>query len=599
MCGITGFVDFSKKLTINELTKASIQLIHRGRDSKGEYFNVNTQYSIGLAARRLAIIDPSDEGNQPFISTCQNYLIVFNGIIYNYKELQVKLKAAGYIFRTNTDTEVLLNTYIQWKDSFLDIVNGIFSFCIYDKTTQQLLIARDRIGVKPLFYSYDAGAFYFGSEISALKSFSINRTINKNALNLFLKFGYFTTAETIFNNIYKLEPAQTIKLDLKTKEVQKTIYWSKSNHQENFTDLKSVINKTHQLLKQSILSRTISDVPYGVLLSGGYDSSTTTAIIQSHSKNPIHTYSIGFENESFNEAKDAKEIAKFLGTNHQEYYLSREEGCDIIKNLGNTYDEPIGDSGSIALFAATKLASKDVKVLLSSEGGDELFGGYPSYFKTLKWYKYLQLMPNLKALNKINPKLLSLIKNQTQLEFYINLNSYFTEIEIEKLTSTQFEFNIKSSNSDQLNTLLEFDLNNYLPEDLLMKADRNTMFCGIENRDPFLDNELVNYVTQIPQKFKIYNNQPKYILKQITHNYIPEKLMLRPKKGFSIPVEEWLKNDLKNFVMSNLDDSSIFGLVNPTYVNIILKKFYEGKKGYARKVWILLSLKLWADHHYN
>ena len=601
MCGITGFVDFSKKITQKELSDASLKISHRGTDDNGYYFDSNNNYTVGLAARRLAVIDTSNNGHQPFITNCENYIIVFNGVIYNYKDLQKKLKELGHSFKTNTDTEVLLKSYIQWKSSFLDFINGIFSFCIFDKTTQKVILARDRIGVKPLFYSFNKESFYFGSEISALKFYSSNRIINKNALSLYLKFGYFPTADTIFENISKLEPSQIIILDLKTKNLKKEFYWtfSNENHTIKDDDINETIRTTHKLLKHSILSRTVADVPFGVLLSGGYDSATTAAVIQNQSSNPVNTFTIGFEKKSLDEAKEAKIIAHFLGSNHKELYLNKEDGLDIVKNLGSIYDEPMGDSGAIALYAAAKLASKDVKVLLSSEGGDELFGGYKSYFFTLKWYKYLKFIPDIKYLNNIRPKLTSLLKKQTQLEFYINFNCYFTDEEIDHLISHEYKFIIDKCQKDNLNTLLEFDLKNYLPEDLLMKADRSCMICGIENRDPFLDYHLVNYVSQIPEKVKIYKNVPKYVLKQITHQYIPEKLMHRPKKGFSIPIEEWLKNDLKDFVISNLYNSSIHNLVNPFYVNYILKQFYEGKKGFSKKVWILLSLKLWAAKHYN
>lgn len=596
MCGITGFLDFKKITEKENLIRASNAIKHRGPDDYGHFFEENESFNLGVANQRLAIIDLSEKGHQPRISSCGNYILVFNGTIYNYKTLRNKLQKLGFTFTTNCDTEVLLNAYIAYKKDVFNHLDGTYSFCIIDKKLFKILIARDKIGVKPLFFHYKNGLFCFGSEIKAVNSYLHKKLVSKKALAIFLKLGYFLGEDTIFEDIFKLKPGHLLEFDIANPKFEVVKYWELPS----FTisdDHDKIVNRSHQLLKQSVISRTVADTDIGILLSGGYDSALTTAIIKKHSKTEIKTFTIGFEDEKLDESKDAKKIADYLQTNHFSKILTGKEAINIIKNLGHIYDEPMGDSGAVALYEACKLASEHVKVLLSSEGGDELFGGYKSYKSTIKWSKFFKGIPKTFLLDGLHPKFSNLFENKTELDFFINYNSFFNDKEIYDLIEQYPELQYLPNNKDTLNQLLDFDLQNYLPEDLLMKADRTNMYWGIENRDPFLGIELVEYLSKTPQKNKFKNDKLKSILIEISNQYIPKELMERPKKGFSIPLEKWLKNDLKEFIYDKLYNSNVHGLIKVKYVNEILNKFYAGKKGYSRKLWILLSLQMWADVH--
>ncbi len=601
MCGITGFVDFNKKTKKSVLEKASLKLNHRGTDSSGCYYDGKDGFNLGLASRRLAIIDISANANQPFISRCGNFAIVFNGTIYNYKELRKTLELSNFEFRSQSDTEVFLAAYISWNLDFLRRVNGVFSVCIYDKIKNKLIIARDNVGVKPLFYSFDQHLFTFGSELSACRTYSDDNKINKNALAFYLKYGYFPTHASIFSHIGKVKPGELLELDLHSQKLISQKYWSIPSQSVDLesSNEEDVIKKCHRLLIDSVLSRIIADAPVGVLVSGGIDSSLTAAIVQKNVPNSIQTFTIGFEDRNIDESVSAKKIAQHLNSNHHEYILTAQEAIKTIKNLGRIYDEPMGDSGAIALYAASKFASEKVKVLLSSEGGDELFAGYRSYVFSQKWFPIFRRLPSFKFLKHIHPKIPDLLAAKNTLEFFNTYNAFFTNDEILKLLRTNHPKRIANvKKRDTLNTLLAFDLENYLPEDLLMKADRTCMYWGVENRDPFLDKHLVSYAMQIPGNQKLKNGVTKHILKQIAYKYIPEHLLDRPKKGFSIPLSNWLHNHLKQFIVLHLQDFSLGGLLDQNEVNHIVKCFVAKKRGYDRKIWLLLSLKLWADEHF-
>jgi asparagine synthase (glutamine-hydrolysing) len=596
MCGITGFVDFKRKIELEKLVNASKSIKHRGNDDSGYFFEQKTTYNLGVANQRLAIIDLSEKGHQPMISPCGNYILVFNGTIYNYRNLRNNLQKLGVSFLTNCDTEVLLNAYIVWKNELFDHLDGIYSFCIIDKRSSKLLLARDKMGVKPLFYYFENGLFCFGSEIRAINQYLSKKIVNKKSLANYLKFGYFVENQTIFENIFKLKPGEKLELDIHSQTLEKEKFWTIPQQTKKYPHTE-IIENTHNLLKKSILSRTVSDVPIGVLLSGGYDSALTAAIIKKNNEKEFKTFTVGFEDKNLDESIDAKKISEYLKTEHFSVTLTNNEAVESIKDLGQIYDEPMGDSGAIALFHACKLAGEHVKVLLSSEGGDELFAGYNSYQFTLKWNKLFSFIPKTNLLNIIHPKFSNLTQINDLTSFFNNYNSFFSDDEILLLMDRISDFSPAMSNKDPLNQLLDFDLQNYLPEDLLMKADRTNMYWGIENRDPFLGIELVEYASEISQNSKLNNRQLKSILKEITHQYIPENLMDRPKKGFSIPLEKWLRNDLKEFVYDLLYNSNIHNLLDIKQINQIIDNFYNGKKGYTRKIWILLSLKLWADVH--
>ncbi len=545
---------------------------------------------------RLSIIDLSARGHQPFKSDCGNYVLVFNGTIYNYKELKLELSNYGVKFKSDSDTEVLLQTYITWPDTYLKKLNGVFAFSIYDGIKNKFFLVRDKIGVKPLFYYFENNTLLFGSELRVfLKQLIVPKKINMAALSLYLEYGYFPSKYSILHNVFKVSPGEVISLDISSGKLEKTRYWHLNTSviagDENTA---SILKNTHEKLVRSITSRFISNAPTGFLLSGGYDSSTVAAVAQKQLANKIQTFTIGFKEAKYNEAHDAQKIADHIGSEHHTLYFNNSLIHDLITSLGQTFDEPMGDSGAIPLLLAGQLTQKHVKVLHSAEGGDELFGGYNSYFQSLKYSPFAGIVPFPPSLKK--RRLINIFSQSNPLNFHKALRGYFTKEETLLLTGTANELEFDHNSDDKLNTLLNFDLLNYLPDDLLMKADRCLMHFGIENRDPLLDIDLVEYITALPGDKKCPERKAKYLLKEIAHQYIPKHLLDRPKKGFSMPVGIWLSNNLKEFTKQKIRTLSERNLLNPQIISSTLSRFQRNPQSYfSGQIWILLALELWLE----
>jgi len=621
MCGIVGFIDFNKKLKRDTLANMTKVIAHRGPDDSGEYFFESNFANIGLGHRRLSILDLSKEGHQPF--HFRNLSIVYNGEVYNFKEIREELLKEGFEFKSNSDTEVIIKSFYHWGIKAVDKFVGMFAFSIFDKDSNKIYLFRDRAGVKPLYYYYREGVFLFGSE---LKSFhecrEFSKEIDISTLAQYLQHGYILDPYSIFKDTYKLNSGSYLEIDLKTKEIKKEKYWSVYDfYAKPKLDLseEEVIDHTHSLLKKSFSYRMVSDVPVGVFLSGGYDSSIVTAILQSQSRDKLKTFTIGFHEKGFDEAPYAKEVANYLGTNHTQYYCTSKEASDIIPTLVDIYDEPFADSSAIPTILVSQLAKKDVSVVLSADGGDEIFVGYNKYDMLLKFYNKYKKYPYLlrhflsKGMNssaslfsyKIQRKVFkrtALIGNRDVREFFENMSKHYNSRELKKLFINDIEIRDNfgedvSKIRDDLDKVLAIDYSTYMRDDVLTKVDRATMSVSLEGREPLLDNSIIEFMAQVDSKIKYKNGIKKYILKEITHQYLPKELMDRPKKGFGIPIFEWFKNDLKEYIDYYLAPERLKeeGIFNADVVSHRVKLYFDGKLEDINEIWYILVFEMWYE----
>ena len=608
MCGITGFL--SKKYNSKDLQKITDSLYHRGPDANGIFFDENI--GIGLGHRRLSILDLSTNANQPFYSVCDRYVLVFNGEIYNFEAIYNELKKeTGFERKTVSDTEIILEAFVHWGDDFIHKLNGMFAFAIWDKNNNELKLFRDRIGIKPLYYYWVDNVFAFSSEIKGLTQLITKSklTINRNSIYDILHLGYTPQNFTAFNEIKKVPSGSFLKV--KDKEILITKFWNLNKQIKTETIKDEFIAKKglEDRLKLAVEKQMISDVPLGTFLSGGVDSSLVTALAQKMSSNPINTFSIGFKDDKFDESRYAKKIAQELRTNHHEFILTEKEAIEQVDNLLSIYDEPFGDSSSIPTLLVSKMAKKYVSVALSGDGGDEQFLGYGMYqwakrmnnpviFRLRKpIYKALNLTGN----NRIKRGALvinALSKTNLKAHIFSQEQGFFSALEIDKLLVSSIKGNFLEENwnldreLDPMENQALFDLHYYLKEDLLVKVDRASMYHSLEVRVPLLDHDVVSYSLNIDPSLKYKNGVSKYLLKEVLYDYLPKKLFVRPKKGFSIPLSKWLKKELKYLIDQNLSKVSIesCGLVNFHVVNGLVNRFLNGEDYLYNRLWILIQI---------
>lgn len=610
MGGITGFIDHSNCLNEKDLRNASATLCHRGGDGNGFIFIKNEHYTLGIANERLATIDTSDKGKQPLTSTCGNYIITFSGTIYNYLALRETLIKYGVIFSTLTDTEVILESYKKWGKDAFEKLDGSFAFVIFDKILNQLLIARDEIGAKPLYFFKSKNCYAFASEIRALLSYpTFEKKVNKNAIATYFRYGFFVGEETIYEGIFKAKKGSLTTVDIHSGNS----YEAPLKRHRKADDLikndedseEQIVNHIEDLLTDSILKRNIADVPVGILLNGGYDNATIAAILQKNQTKKIKTYTVGIEN-NLKEIAQARKIADYLKTNHHEFLLNSKDAIQILKKLPNVFEEPIGNSGVIPLLFLAENAKKDVRVLLNAEGADELFGGYRTYTKAIKFKNLDELKipsflkkPIYALLKKYNNKTKAIIESKGLLDKYLEINACFTPTQLQRLVQSEYKLKVNRIQDDQnIKNLLIHDLENYLPNDLLFKSDKSFMHFGIENRDALLKVELINYLKGLDPKWFIKGGEQKYLLKKITHKYIPSHLMKKPKGGFVIPLSLWLKTIFKPLVKEyiNVDKLNEHDLLNTEEVLRIKAAFKTNSSTYnAQKLWLILQFQMWYE----
>ena len=614
MCGIAGFV--SKIFSKDDLINMTNSIQHRGPDAEGHYFN--SEIGIGLGHRRLSIIDLSSAANQPMTSHCGRFIMVYNGEVYNYKEVANNLNILNW--KTSSDSEVILEAFIKWGVDFVNELNGMFAIAIYDLKKNKLFLFRDRMGIKPMYYSKYGENLIFASELKAIKQLKKNKKLNHSSIYAYLHLGYIPKNQTFYENIFKLNPGSYIEFSKnKYKETQ---YWFIENKIQNKTisDFNSSKNQLKFLLQDSIKKRLISDVPIGTFLSGGTDSSIVSAVAQEVSNSPINTFSIGFKEAKYNESEHAKKVANHLGTNHYEFILTQEEALIELENIMEHFDEPFADSSALPTMLVSKMAKKYVTVCLSGDGGDELFMGYGAYnwakrfSNPLLWRSRKTISLLLSKASKNYFKRAGLVFNSPKENLKSHIFSqeqlFFSEIELYKLlkskcvkkNNTINEINIEKKLNRELNLNEKqafFDLNNYLVDDLLVKVDRSSMYSSLEARVPLLDHRIIEFALNINEDLKIKNGTQKYLLKELTFDYIPKEIMERPKWGFSIPLENWLKTDLYYLIEKYLNKSAIeqTNFLNYQYVNEILLRFSKGENYLYNRLWSLINLQKFMLNH--
>ncbi len=634
MCGISGFVDYSKTSDKNILEKMNRMLAHRGPDGEGYGIYETEKATIGLGHRRLSIIDLSEGGSQP--KTFQNLHITFNGEVYNYEEIKKELEALGHFFDSHSDTEVVLHAYMQWGSEALQKFIGMFAFVIYDEDAQQLFACRDRAGVKPFFYCQKNGLFLFASELKAVAQHpQFVKEINIDAVAAYMKLGTVPTPHCIFKNAYKLKPGHFLILDIKSNSLTTKQYWNVYDAYNKPTlkiALPEAISETEKILTSAFNYRMVSDVPVGVFLSGGFDSSCVTALLQKDRTEKIKTFTIGMPDAGLNEAPYAKDIANYLGTDHTEVYCTQKEALEIVPQLPFYYDEPFADSSAIPTMLVSKIAREKVTVALSADAGDEVFAGYGKYDYMLQYGKKLNSIPSVvrkvtagimnaipaNAIPMLNKKYLfqsryeklkELLKNPSDKNILKSISTAISDTTINRLfktttTTLQTGFDseeLLTNNYNPLAYTMAIDYQTYLLDDILQKVDRATMSASLEGREPFLDHRVIEWAAQLPIEYKYNNGNKKFILKEIVHKYLPKEMMDRPKMGFGIPLANWLRSDLEKYVNQYFDIDFVIkqNIFDITEIERIKKAFYEHKTERADIVWYILMFQMWYDKWMN
>jgi asparagine synthase (glutamine-hydrolysing) len=630
MCGISGFADFNKTTTAGVLEQMNRSMAHRGPDGEGYAFFETGEASLGFGHRRLSIIDLSEGGRQPM--QYGQYTVTFNGEIYNYQEIKQELVAKGHQFLSSSDTEVILHAFAEWGKACVHRFIGMFAFAIFDSQQQRLTIVRDRAGIKPLFYYYENGLLLFASELKAFHCHpGFKKQLNHSAVAAFLQYGNIPAPYCIFNNTYKLPPAHILELNLTDRQITTEKYWNvydAYNQPKLQIGFEEAVNETENLLQSAFEYRMVADVPVGVFLSGGYDSTSVAAILQKNSTRKIKTFTIGVGDDKLNEAPFAKATAEYLGTEHYEYYCTEQDALSMVNDLPFFYDEPFGDSSAIPTMLVSKMARQEVTVALSADAGDECFAGYNRHQYLVEYGKKLDSIPGFakKAMGSLMDaipaesipvlskrynfanrydKLKGILKNYSEESIMLSLSQQYADEEVKKflvrdvqtLSTLYTSGELKKEFYSPLSYIMAIDYQTYLADDILQKVDRATMAFSLEGREPFLDHRVIEWAARLPDNYKYNKGIKKYILKEIVHKYVPESMMKRPKMGFAIPVEKWLQQELKPLVDKQLSKERIHkdGILNFEAVKHIKESFYSGKTENYVKLWYLLMFQMWYE----
>jgi len=631
MCGICGFFDTSHSTGAAQLEAMTLTLQHRGPDGSGTQVFNSPHGSLGLGHRRLSIIELSPLGKQPM--AFKHLWVSFNGEIYNHAELRQELEQLGHCFTSHSDTEVLLQAYARWGNAAISRFTGMFAFALYNSQTQSLLLCRDRAGVKPLFYYCHKGLLLFGSELKALTAHTdFKKQLNPQALETYLQLGYVPAPHCIWQNTYKLPAGHYLHINLNQPLAADTLkpqcYWDichAYNKPVNEISYAEALHETEARLYKAFSYRMVADVPVGIFLSGGYDSSTVAALLQSQSHRPLKTFTIGVPDIGLNEAPQAAAIAKHLGTEHYSAYCTEAEALALIAQVPYYFDEPFGDSSALPTMLVSRLARQQVTVALSADAGDELFAGYNRYSYVMRLSGSLRQSPQslrriLAALLRSKPlrhlpilrhqphyhhrlqKLQQLVEDPAARTFMWRLCSQYSDAELQRLIQqpaglppTLFNSHALNNSNDTLSYMLSLDYKTYLCDDILQKVDRATMHVSLEGREPFLDHELAEWVATLPGNFKYYRGQKKRLLKAINHKYLPQGLMNQPKKGFAVPLARWLQNELKADVQHALGPK-LPPQLNVQGVQAELQAFFAGHNERANRIWYLYMFSKWYAH---
>lgn len=633
MCGISGFFNFHSDGAEQRLQWLNDAQTHRGPDDSDIW--LSRPHGIGLAHRRLAIVDLSPLGRQPMTSATGRYVIVYNGEVYNFRELREELVGRGHRFKGGSDTEVMLAGFEEWGiESTIKCLNGMFAAAVFDMKTELFYLFRDRLGVKPLYYQWVAGALWFSSELTAPFAALSSREIDRDALALYFRHYYIPAPRTIYKSIKKLEPGLIAIVSRAAAEQERfdieTVYWSAQeqiNRQLAMLDrgmeMEEALDLLDAGLTRSVGQRMISDVPLGAFLSGGIDSSLITAYMQKNSSQPVKTFTIGFADQTFNEAEAARQIASHLGTDHTEFYLTDQEALNVIPNLARIYGEPFADSSQIPTYLVSKLTRGKVTVALSGDGGDELFAGYRTYRSLAKVNRYESIFPKGMAVfvgrNLSNQRLqrgASAIVGEDALRRIVKglrlfagerekeLNFWPCDhiISPEKLVlgaSPAASFlPLKRCAGNYTEQIMCDNISMYLPDDILVKVDRASMANSLEVRAPFTDDkDLFDLAWRIPFRLKDQGGEGKVVLKKLLARHLPRELFERPKQGFSVPLRHWLHGPLREWVGDSILPDRIRreGFLNPLAVQIVHERSRQNDE-FAALLWAICIFQSWREH---
>jgi asparagine synthase (glutamine-hydrolysing) len=638
MCGIAGFHNFGmKKNKLQNVIKTMTStLLHRGPDSNNVWTNEN--FGIALGHTRLSIQDPSENGNQPMISNSGRYMIVYNGEIYNHQSLRKKInqKNSDYKWIGTSDTETILAFIDEFGLlSSIKYFEGMFAFAIYDLLENKIYLVRDRMGEKPLYFSFNKNLLIFASELRAIKASNlVDLNLSSSSIYDVVINGYIKNSKSIYNNINKVQPGYILEFDL--NNLNKTFlqhkFWSIYDSVRLGVENKflgsfgSAVDKTHKILINTVNKQMISDVPYGAFLSGGIDSTMIVALMQSSSTTKIKTFSVGFKESGYDEAIQAKKISNYLGTDHTEFYLSSSDALQIIPKLSSIFDEPFADISQIPSYLVSSMTSTHVKVALSGDGGDEIFGGYNRYIGTAKWMSIIKTLPYpirilLSKILSIKPKNYrfantfvdeiffdKLSKISNILNFKSHENLYDTLTNNSNVEFSVFNEDFIFPNNKSLNLSFNIDINdvekimlldstNYLQYYVLFKLDRSSMAVGLETRAPFLDHLLIQHAWTLPFEYKINKGKGKVLLREILKKIIPEELINSSKKGFSVPIGVWLKGPLRDWAENlleerKLNDSNFF---DSKTIRKIWFEHLNGHKNWQQQLWNILMFQAWFE----
>lgn len=643
MCGLAGFVDLR---TAPEEAQRRLRLMtdtirHRGPDDCGIWFDPST--GLGLGHRRLSILDLSAAGHQPMTSASGRYVIVFNGEIYNHRDLRREIagKRPETAFRGHSDTEALLEAFDCWGVvPAMPRLNGMFAFAVYDKLDSILYLARDRIGEKPLYFGFVGTVLVFASDLRAIHAaFPNDLDLDRDALSLYFRFGYVPAPRSIFAGLAKAEPGHILAFRVSgtsCRLISNAAYWSVGDvvkaTPDPIHDAEWAVNELDLLLNDAVKIRMEADVPLGVFLSGGIDSSLITALMQHQSRERVRTFSIGFADAGFNEAPYARAIADHLGTEHTELYVSPKDALDVIPRLPAIFDEPFADSSQIPTYLVSRMAREHVTVALSGDGGDELFAGYQRYQMALKLWRHLDrlpyrlrslaasilrgipitlwdrlgfLVPGALAAGRFGDRVHKFSEILDAGDFdrlYVRLHSLWSTTgrlmpghagKPELLAAPAAIEGVRP----RLERMMAWDLVTYLPDDILVKLDRSSMAVSLEGRIPLLDHRIVEFAWRMPPALKLRDGTGKWLLRQVLYNYLPRGLIERPKKGFKIPLESWLRGELSEWARDVLDPRLLRsqGMIDQTLVSAMLEQHLAGKRAWTSQLWAVLMFQCWYE----
>lgn len=611
---------FPEDFIVNKITCA---LNHRGPDDRGTWLDERS--GVVLSHTRLSIVDLSPAGHQPMASACDRFVIAFNGEIYNHHKLRAQLESqnSAPVWRGHSDTETLLACFRAWGiEQTLQATVGMFALALWDKQKQQLTLARDRLGEKPLYWGWCGDTLLFGSELKALKAHpGFNAEVDRGALSLLLRHNYIPAPYTIYQGIEKLPAGQYVQIkkgQLRT-DVQPKTYWQLNQAIErglanpfSGTDTQAT-DLLEQTISQAVSGQMLADVPLGAFLSGGVDSSTVVALMQQQSRQPVRTFAIGFDEPGYNEAEYAKEVARHLGTDHTELYVSAQDALDLVPRLPDIYCEPFADSSQLPTFLVSRMAKQHVTVALSGDGGDELFGGYNPYqFAPRVWGKLkvlplplrkiaFRLLSGLPLPDKL-AKLLRVLPAKDKEQFYHILMSHWDhpdQLVVGGLTHpTLISSPEQWPQTDSFeHWMMAMDAGQYMTDDILVKVDRAAMANSLETRVPLLDHRVVELAWQLPQHMKIRDGVGKWILREVLYRHVPREMIERPKKGFSVPLGQWLRGPLRDWAEALLSEQRLVqeGYFVPRVVRRVWSEHLQGRRDNSLKLWGVLMFQVWLE----